>query len=330
MGGALMALVTKSAGDGVTFEEWNELVTALQQAGDLTGIGGTGIDGVLANITGDVWLQPSALTLASGGHTCKPFTIIRCTGDVTISGTLTPQKRRTTITDMAAGVDYYHGMPIGRLLQAGAGELNGASDGEGGGGCFGAGGTGDDVPLVSGGRGFGDNANAANLFTASDLWRVGVPMAGPGGNVGPTKGGAGPTLIILSEGVITISGTIDLDGEDGGDVGGDRGAGAGGVFIGISTKELDGSGGTINARGGYGGNSNAGGGGGYVCGIAPVVTMPTVVVTGGSADAAPNDVGRDGASYSTTALTVAQIRDVARSIIYGGLTGPGSILGLDV
>ena len=300
------------------------------------GIGGSGLDGALTGLTTEYWPQPTSLTL-SGTHTGKHLSTLVATDSISIDGSLTIPASGNVVPK--AVDDYYAGMPLPAWLQAGWGEGDDVTVvGEGGGGgSFGAGGKGDVAPDTYGGRGWGNNAIAANLFAASTLWRALRHLRGGFGGSGagsaipdPDVGYAGGCLILLCEGAITISGTITIDGGDGGTIR-DIGAGGAGSLIIISSTEIDCSGATVNLRGGNDAVAAGSGGGGYFAAIAPTVTAPTTLnLTAGTATN-PGEVGRDGSSHIETSFSADEIRAmvVASGLIGASAGAPGVILGLD-
>ena len=147
----------------------------------------------------------------------------------------------------------------------------------------------------------GDAGIALPAFTLRQLLKPGLAGGGPGGltpygTYSPVGAGfGGGTLVILSEGAMSISGSITANGGGPGtDVYGDSvGGGAGGIIILASKAAIDNTGtlsaigGQGNAAGSYGPQSatyapGGGGGGGVVHLLSPSNTAGTVNLGGGA------------------------------------------------
>jgi hypothetical protein len=147
----------------------------------------------------------------------------------------------------------------------------------------------------------GDAGIALPAFTLRQLLKPGLTGGGPGGltpygTYSPAGAGfGGGTLFILSEGAMSISGSITANGGGPGtDVYGDSvGGGAGGIIILASKASIDNTGtlsaigGQGNAAGSYGPESatyapGGGGGGGVVHLLSPSNTAGTVNLGGGA------------------------------------------------
>ena len=239
-------------------------------------INGDGSDGA-GNITTTVdWttsppdstLQFTTFTV-SGTLTVPSGTIIRATGNVTISGQIIVKSNPNA------------GAGIGATLATTSGS----------------------AAIVAGGSGM------ASRLLAGLLVNPGVAGGGVGGGTSAYAGAGGGTVLILAEGSITIggSGAVRADGGNGG-LGipsgsayyANGGGGGGGVVVLASRTSITNSG-TLSAKGGTGANgyndatiglsASGGGGGGIVNLIAPAVTAGSTSVTGGAAGGDDNTVG---------------------------------------
>ena len=142
---------------------------------------------------------------------------------------------------------------------------------------------------------------------------VGLPAYGGGSGArdpysGTNQGGdGGGSLVILAQGTVTITGTINADGVHSFNptlptVGSNGGGGGGGGFVIVASKAGIGGSGTITAKGGNGSNGwdgnggdgeggGGGGGGGLIHLLAPGITFSgTTNVGGGAAGSAVGDV----------------------------------------
>lgn len=214
-------------------------------------------------------------TLSISGNLIVPSgTVIRCTGDVTISGTITvangaedsgngaphPGVARSAPGVITGGTGMSllsaAGLTYAPVAAGGAGDrtINGTG-GEGGG----------SIAIVSRGN---INLTAGGNINANGNSAVNTATAG---DVGGGGGGAGGIVILAAQGNITVSGSIRANG----------GAGASGV----------------NANGGTNGAGGGGGGGG---GIIHLISSATATVTG-TLQANGGAAGADAFSTNQTA-----------------------------
>jgi hypothetical protein len=249
-------------------------------------INGDGSDGA-GNITTTVdWttsppdstLQFTTFTV-SGTLTVPSGTIIRATGNVTISGQIIVKSNPNA------------GAGIGATLATSSGS----------------------AAVVAGGSGM------ASKLLAGLLVNPGVAGGGVGGGLTGYAGAGGGTVLILAEGSITIGGggAVRADGGNG-NLGippassyyANGGGGGGGIVVLASKTSITNSG-TLSAKGGNGANgydslsiglsASGGGGGGIINLIAPAVTVGSTSVTGGAAGV-DNTVGwssSGGGSYGS-------------------------------
>ncbi|HWB85169.1 MAG TPA: hypothetical protein VG675_13575 [Bryobacteraceae bacterium] len=221
---------------------------------------GDGSDGAGSFGTANWTTSPPASTLqfttlsVTGTLTVPSGTIIRATGNVTISGNI------VVATNPNAG----------QGIATTAATLGAA-------GTAGTGGTGVNSLL------------ARMMLNPGAVGGGGGPLTGGGA----VDVGGGGTIVILAAGSITVSagGSIHSDGAAGGPINSNTigGGGSGGGIIVLASQTSISNSGTISAAGGAGANSisgtspSGGGGGGIVNLLAPSVSAGTITVAGGAA-----------------------------------------------
>jgi hypothetical protein len=175
------------------------------------------------------------------------------------------------------------GTPFGSGAGAGYGGIGGNSGHGGTGGSAYGTATGTDIDKGSGG---------------SEGWNSGNPGY---------SGGAGGGLVILNGSIVTLGGTVNANGLQGGDCVWGAGGGSGGGIL-IKGSDIKVTGGTLSAFGGRGGNSGGnwgggGGGGGRIkifscCSID--TTGASIVYSGGAGGSGnwPGAAGQTGSYYT--------------------------------
>ena len=291
--------------------------------------GGDGSDGTLdlSLGSGSGGCTGTGLTWTSGTSTCTIATATKSTFNFTTinipsATTLTtdgPQTTSNAITINATG-----NVGIGGTINlAGKGYSGGATQANGNGPGYGAGGTNQSgSPSKRGGGGGGGYGGAGggggtvaggsggNAYTSFDSGSSG---GGGARSTGSATGGAGGGGIkITSNGTITISGNININGSSGESNTGGGGGGGGGSGGGVTLKAVNLTvSGTITANGGNGGNfapssSSDGGGGGGGGGIISLEYQSSISVTGstsvtqGSGGLGDGYNGADGSTGTNT------------------------------
>ncbi len=289
--------------------------------GSLYGDGADGAKTIASNTTETVpkIFRFTTLTIQTGcTWTVKSGTLILCTGAVDIQGT----GKLVVSADIPGGTA---GNASGLIRQNGDGPSPGTCSAHGiysvpsGGGCGGPGGDGGFIAAGSmpGGKGGGAIAPAPGVTGSgggAGYYGGNPAVCGDGGKGGGALGlYSGSTITIAASAKITANGT---DGSAQSTTYGVAGAGGSGGVIDIGAQVSIVNNGTIEGKGGLGGNAvnsgffAPGGGGALVCLTAPSITAGTITLTGGTKgsggtahDVAPTN-GSTGTTYSTTAVPV--------------------------
>lgn len=248
----------------------------------ILGVWGTGADGALTVTNGstiDTSKQYTNVTIPSGvSATIRQGSILRCTGTVTVDGTLSAQRGSnggtigvlspptgsdsTAITTASASPD---------LLVAGSPQVVAFSS-------------------VAAEKGRAPTGVSDREIYRSLRPRLNISGGSGAGSVGTFGGAGGGSFGIYSKAGITISASGVLA-ANAGPAGAGAGGGAGGVIV-LSSREAVTNNGSISATGSDGGNaasnsaSGGGGGGGVVHFIAPTIVQGTVDVSGGAGGSA--------------------------------------------
>ena len=289
--------------------------------GGLYGDGADGAKTISTNTTETVSkiFRLTTLTIQTGcTWTVKSGTLILCTGAVDIQGT----GRLVVAADIPGGKG---GNASGLIRQNGSGPSPGTCSAHGiysvpsGAGCGGPGGDGGFITSGSmpGGKGGPAIAPAPGITGSgggAGYYGGNPAVCGDGGPGGGSVGlYSGSTITIGASAKITANGGNGTDQSTTYGVAGS--AGSGGVIdIGAQTSITNS--GTIEAKGGVGGNAvnsgffAPGGGGGIVCLTSPSITAGTITLTGGAKgsggtahDVAPTN-GSTGVTYSTSAVPI--------------------------
>jgi hypothetical protein len=235
---------------------------------------GTGAEGAYSCASGNC-------TIASGTHNYTTFSvlpgatvkfsgtnpvIINATGDVTVNGTINLNGvNGSGGTGGAGGPGGYPGGAGGSVTTDGSGPSGPGNPGGGGRGTGGGAGGGGGFGGIgaNGGAGYGTAGAGGTTYTTANA-------GGAGGGGGSTEngygagGGGGGSLKIISNGRITVAGSITANGGSGYKThpygGGGGGGGSGGRITLIGTSLTNS--GTISASGGSGGANYGGGGAG--------------------------------------------------------------------
>lgn len=289
--------------------------------GSLYGDGADGAKTISTNTTETVPkdFRLTTLTIQTGcTWTVKSGTLIMCTGAVDIQGT----GKLVVSADIPGGTA---GNASGLIRQNGSGPSPGTCSAHGiysvpsGGGCGGPGGDGGFIAAGSmpGGKGGAAIAPAPGVTGSgggAGYYGGNPAICGNGGNGGGSVGlYSGSTINIAASAKITANGT---DGSAQSTTYGVAGAGGSGGVIDIGALISITNSGTIEAKGGLGGNAvnsgyfAPGGGGGLVNLTAPSITAGTITLTGGAKgsggtahDVSPTN-GSTGVTYSTSAAPV--------------------------
>jgi hypothetical protein len=304
---------------GATGADGSALVFGSGAAGALTVSSNTTLTNGNTQFTDCTIASGATLTVGSGG-------VIRCTGNVTLNGTISASTGTFGPSDFvtSAGNSPGHQSPHPGLSTLGA--------------AWGEFGTG----AVFGGLG-GMGLTSSGTFTP-EILNPGTIAGGAGaGSITPDTGvggDGGGSLVILAKGAVTIgaSGVINANGGDGVSGGG---GGAGGAII-IASQTSVTNNGLLSVKGGNGGASTStagaggGGGGGLVHLLAPSVVQGSIVVTGGTAGStsgAVSSTARQGGSGGGAFIgNGGNGSDVSAGNVQSGASdgGAGSVLSSNV
>jgi hypothetical protein len=224
-------------------------------------------------------LQFTDFTVAEGVTlTVQSGTVIRCTGTFTNNGTIIVQHGAEGSDRLVAGST---GNPVLRSAPAGVATLAAASG---------------DVGSAATLRAGGTPGAGLSEFEAVATIAVGVNAGGGGGAALDAGGDGGGGFVVIAQGELTNTGTIQATGADAPAGGG--GGGGGVVILASRTAVTNTSSGFIDVSGGDGGDANSssgpggGGGGGIVHLIAPELSDEgTMVAAGGAAGASGSHGG---------------------------------------
>lgn len=286
------------------------------------GIYGDGADGAKTISTNTTETVPkifrlTTLTIQTGcTWTVKSGTLILCTGAVDIQGT----GQLVVSADIPGGTGEtaaYYPSNLGLGPSPGLRTASSYQNSISGAGCGGAGGNGGYTAGFNAAKGGQARLPCVGLTGSGGAGGTTGGQSGVCGDGGPGGGAlglySGSTITIAASAKITANG-----GNGTSQTGGYGGAGSGGsggaIDIGALTSIINN--GTIEAKGGLGGNGvnngfcAAGGGGGIVNLTAPSITAGTITLTGGApgtggtAYTTAPQAGSSGATYSTTAIPV--------------------------
>ena len=268
---------------------------------------GDGSDGAISctsTISGEKWA--TTFTVANGNTcTCNSSIagcVIRATGACTIAGTFNSR-----------GVD---------TSQTASGLWGGSGGGSGGGAAGGAAGA---STAYGGIQTSGSGLGLGNGGTA------GTSSGGNGGNGAVPSAAAQKAM--LSQGLTADTGYSGADGAVGGSSGGAKGHGAPGVIL--VCASIDGTGGVIDATGGYGtppaanstGAGSAGGGGVVILSTHTLTAAPTIYVNGGQGGpvAVPAAQMTSGAGCTTIPVLTLGLSGGALNTCTVGTAGAGCV-----